>query len=1185
MLVNFFLRIYDFFEKRKSLLYFLLILLTALSVSGMLCLGFKEDISDFLPVGKNYSKVSKFVSTASGNSRIMIFFQPQDSLLTETEVAECMDFFVENLKKNDESNLFSNVVSKFDESNISRISQFIQQKIPYFLDSVSYFHADSCLTDSYVQVALQTDKKILQSPAPQLVKNTIKNDPLGMFLPVLSNLKNFRPSDKYSYINGHIFETELNRGIVFVDSPAGMSESDVNSLIVAKLADNIDSVKSKFNNIKISLFGAPVIAVGNSSRIKADTILTTSISVILILLILSFSIRNFRNMMLILVTLTFGFLVSGAVSWLLLGKVSLISIGISSIFTGIAVNYPLHFITHLYHAKDMRSNIKEIVSPLVIGNLTTVFAFFSLMFAGSNALSDLGFIGGILLTASILFTLVFLPHFAKKIDLKVSEESKLKFSFDIFQKKIIVVPVLIFTPILVYFSFQTEFDSDLHNINYMTEDIAKESKHTFALLNSDSTTSVFVTAVGSDMQQALSVYEKSKNIIDSLEKSDLIIKVSGIGNFIPSLDKQVESLRLWNDYLNHNKNKILSLLEKHCKEQNIKIQQFNPFIEILNRDFSTVNFDYFSPIKSAGLENYIHADSSEVAIVTIIEVKPENSQKIISSLQKVSDNLTVYDEHIIADSFASALNDNFNYVLFAAGFIVFVFLMFSFGSIELSLISFIPLTVSWFWILGLMYLFDVKFNIVNIILATFIFGQGDDYAVFMTEGLIYEFSRGKKVLTSFKNAIAISSLIMFVGVGTLIFAKHPAMSSLGVIVIIGMFSVVIASYIFPPLIFNYLTTKNGKPRIQPYTLLNVGCTFVYFVGFVGACLLLFVSAMYVKYIGKLSMKYKIWFHKVLKMLASRIHDVPRCPFRIVNPYNEDFSKPSVIIANHSSFFDVLCLMSLTDKILFVTNDKQQKNFFYGKVLKIADFLPASDGFDKLVTKLMPLIKEGFSVVVFPEGTRSDDSKIHRFHQGAFYLAKHFGVDILPVIIHGAGFTFAKNDLILRPGKITLTIDKRIHADNPMISPVVLETTRNIRHYMIKRYDEVSQNLQDFNWAKRIVEINYLYKGSDIRLCLNRSLNKNLDIFANQTNNYNVCFINCGYGEISLLYSLMNPNAKVTAFDSDEDKILVANNCQAKTDNLIYKVFTGIVDTEDFDCVYVINPQENDVENYPNAVKL
>ena len=99
-----------------------------------------------------------------------------------------------------------------------------------------------------------------------------------------------------------------------------------------------------------------------------------------------------------------------------------------------------------------------------------------------------------------------------------------------------------------------------------------------------------------------------------------------------------------------------------------------------------------------------------------------------------------------------------------------------------------------------MYLFDIKFNIVNIILATFIFGQGDDYAVFMTEGLMYEYARGKRVLKSFKNSVAISALIMFVGIGTLIFAKHPAMSSLGLIVVIGMFSVVAASFVFPPLL-------------------------------------------------------------------------------------------------------------------------------------------------------------------------------------------------------------------------------------------------------------------------------------------------------------------------------------------------------------------------------------------------
>jgi hypothetical protein len=89
----------------------------------------------------------------------------------------------------------------------------------------------------------------------------------------------------------------------------------------------------------------------------------------------------------------------------------------------------------------------------------------------------------------------------------------------------------------------------------------------------------------------------------------------------------------------------------------------------------------------------------------------------------------------------------------------------------------------------------------------------------MTEGLMYEYARGKRVLKSFKNSVAISALIMFVGIGTLIFAKHPAMSSLGVIVVIGMFSVVAASFIFPPLLFDFLTKKrDGTKRAAPYTL-------------------------------------------------------------------------------------------------------------------------------------------------------------------------------------------------------------------------------------------------------------------------------------------------------------------------------------------------------------------------------
>lgn len=62
----------------------------------------------------------------------------------------------------------------------------------------------------------------------------------------------------------------------------------------------------------------------------------------------------------------------------------------------------------------------------------------------------------------------------------------------------------------------------------------------------------------------------------------------------------------------------------------------------------------------------------------------------------------------------------------------------------------LPLAVSWLWILGFMDIFSIQFNIVNIILATFIFGQGDDYSIFITEGLTYEYAYGRARLKSYK---------------------------------------------------------------------------------------------------------------------------------------------------------------------------------------------------------------------------------------------------------------------------------------------------------------------------------------------------------------------------------------------------------------------------------------------------
>ena len=163
----------------------------------------------------------------------------------------------------------------------------------------------------------------------------------------------------------------------------------------------------------------------------------------------------------------------------------------------------------------------------------------------------------------------------------------------------------------------------------------------------------------------------------------------------------------------------------------------------------------------------------------------------------------------------NALSSNFDYLSICCSIIVFIFLWLSFRNILLAIIAFIPMAISMGLIVSVMQLFDLQFNIVNIILATFILGQGDDYTIFVLEGCLQERKTGVAILPQYKQSILLSALIMLVGIGVLIFAKHPAMFSLGIVTLIGMTCVVSMAYFLPPLIVN-ATCK--IPALKSYML-------------------------------------------------------------------------------------------------------------------------------------------------------------------------------------------------------------------------------------------------------------------------------------------------------------------------------------------------------------------------------
>ena len=150
----------------------------------------------------------------------------------------------------------------------------------------------------------------------------------------------------------------------------------------------------------------------------------------------------------------------------------------------------------------------------------------------------------------------------------------------------------------------------------------------------------------------------------------------------------------------------------------------------------------------------------------------------------------------------------------------------------------------------------------------------------------------------------------------------------------------------------------------------------------------------------------------------------------------------------------MAIMMLTPKLIILTKHWVWHNPFYGVIIRYADFFPISDT-DEMKVKIQKKVDEGYSVVIFPEGTRSEDCKIRLFQRGAFYLAEQLKLDILPVFIKGFGEVLPKKSFHLHPGRMSLEVKPRLCREKLTVEDNYRALTRRMRRAYLKwNHEEV-----------------------------------------------------------------------------------------------------------------------------------
>jgi 1-acyl-sn-glycerol-3-phosphate acyltransferase len=1149
--------IYNFIGKHKVLSILLLLAVIALSVYSGLRLQFSEDISRILPDSKKISNMTFVYENSKLMDKVVFTIGFNDtSTIDPEELSNAAKILVDSITSKFIPDLVQKVNLAPSNQDMLEVYSFASENIPALFDDEDFQKLDEIFTKNNIEKAIKSNYSTLLSPASFATKKMISSDPFHLTPIVLEKFKELNTDNDFQTYN-NFFITSDKKNLVFLITPASTNNTSLNTKLFSSIDEIINHIESSYNNkIRIDYFGNAVVALGNANRIKDDIIITVSIAIILLLVFISIFFRSRRTFIIVFLPVVFGALVALAFITIIKGEISAISLGIGAVLLGICVDFSLHIYSHFRENGSVKLVLKNLTTPIILSSLTTASAFLSLYFINSEALNDLGLFAAISIIAAALFSLIVLPHLlGKPIEKGNNKQTIIDkiAAYPLSRNKYIKLSVVLITIVLFFFSKKVSFDADMMKNNYMSEEL-QNTEQRINSITSVSKKTIYIVSSGRTIEEAKHNNTNTTKIINDLKLKHVIDGAAVLNNVIPSIDEQNKAIKKWNDYWSTRYDSVEIWLNNASSKTGFRDGAFSSFLQFIVEDHKPIESGKSQIINELFLDNFIIETDSLSAIINVLKVDNTNNDinQVYNAFNDI-DNVWIIDKRLITSEFVTILQNNLNKLVIISLTLVFIILLLAYGRIELTIITMVPIIISWIWTVGIMGILGIDFNIFNVIILTFIFGLGIDYSIFIMRGLLLNYKLGTEGIQSYKISVILSGITTLVGIGVLIFAKHPALRSIATMSIIGILSVILVTFTLLPAIFRWLVYYKKGMRRRPITFLDflfsLWALFVFITGSIFQSILsLLMIIVPIKKAKKKEIihrlfRYLTWFMIYMNFMSRKV---------IINPLNEDYRKPAIIIANHQSHIDLMLMMLLNWRVVVLTNIDNFRNPMYGPALKYAGFIEVGGDFESIFDQVKKQTDEGYSVVVYPEGHRSEGDKLLRFHKGAFILASELNLEILPIVIYGQKEALKKSEFFLKRAAVITKFLPRIDLSKGEFGETPREHAKNVKRYFEKEYFEVARMLDVPDYFNDFVKKNFIYKGpvlewyTRIKLQLEDNYNFFNDLIPEKGI---ITDLGCGYGYLAFMLNLVSKERTILGYDYDEDKIATANNCAIKRKNV------------------------------------
>jgi predicted exporter len=624
----------------------------------------------------------------------------------------------------------------------------------------------------------------------------IRRDPLDIQTLLIERIQHMTASFGYTMKieDQHIFSADGKHLLLILETPVSFTDSKESRELINRLEESRKQYLSP--SIQMDTVCAHLHSLGNEAIIKRDIAWTVSITAVAFMLLFLLYFKDPRAGLIFAIPFV-GVLVAVTPSALLMGALSPMILGFGSVLAGISVDYGIHVYMAIRKGTSAVASVRAIIRPLVLGALTTSAVFTGFFFTRIEGYQQLACMALISILTALAAAVFVLPLLIKPIQ---AAEFRRPVRFPELPPRLTSAVFILLMLGSIPLAVRIQFDGDIARLDGSGRKVF-ETEARFRDVWGGGEQGLAILAVsGTDVESAL---EKNDRLYDAALQKIGRSELSSFSAVWKSTAQRTKNSEQWKQFWSPERQTDLKqMLTEKGQPFGFADDAFDPFFEQLKKPFVPAEKPVGNLLFDQLQSRYVRQKDGLAQVFTFFPDTPEKISAITPLAEQIAGSQLV-SRRALALSLKEDYTAEMARITVMAVMLMLTFAFVMLKNVRLALISLAPASAGVMGMLAFMGLLQIDMNVVNLIAAVVVIGLCIDYGIYYT----HAYAHGLHVGTT--EAVALSAGATLLDACALLFARHPALFSIGLTLVSGVLTGYLTALLAVPALCRVFLKKRG----------------------------------------------------------------------------------------------------------------------------------------------------------------------------------------------------------------------------------------------------------------------------------------------------------------------------------------------------------------------------------------